>query len=109
MSDFISNDLIEIQVFDKVFKIKEMNGKDYDLMTNDSMKYDSESNSFRIDLSAKNLHYLKLVMEAPYPEFQGKDVNARIELLNNLKPVIRKELLKQIKAVIDSESDVLKK
>lgn len=109
MSDFVSTDLITINVLGKEYKVKEMNGKEYDVMNSESMKYDSSTDSFKLDLSIKNIHYLKLVVQAPYPDFDKKDANGKVEMLNNLKPIIRKELINQIKKVIDSESDVIKK
>ena len=109
LSDFISNELVTIKVFDKTYKIKEMNGREYDLMNNESMKYNQELNSFDLDLGVKNIHYLKLVKETPYAEINSLDSNARIEKLNELKQSIRRELLKQIKIVIDSEGDAEKK
>jgi hypothetical protein len=108
MSDFVSNDLIEIHVFDKKYRIKEMNGKEEDLMTSESMKYDANTENVKIDIGVKNIHYLKTVKEAPYPEFANLDDNGKVEFLQNLKSNIRKELLKQIKKV-HSESDVEKK
>jgi len=107
LSDFISTELITLNVNGRVFKIKEMNGREKDLMDNASLKYDSENNSFKLDLSIKNVHYLKLVKETPYEEF--KTCPNTVDFLNNLKPSIRKELLKQIKLSIDSEGDIEKK
>jgi len=109
LSDFISDELITIDIDGRVFKFKEMNGEDYDNMMSDCFKYNDENKSFNMNLSVKNKHYLKLIVETPYPEFNDPvKITDKIKFLNTLKKSIRVKLLKEIKKVIDSGSDVEK-
>ena len=105
MSDFVSEEEIEISVFGRLFSFKEKDGKETDKMLNDSMKVIDGNVS--IDMGIQNNSYLACVTKAPYEGWETtKD---KIGFLNTLKKSIRLDLLKQIKNYHNELSDTEKK
>jgi len=110
--DFVSKDLVEIEVQGRKFKVKDLSGPEMDALTEKYLKIDVENESVSLDLGVKNNEMLKCVVDAPY-EKDGKkfvDLNAeeKLEVLNSLKNSVRGNLIKAINKRM-SLSDELKK
>ena len=93
MSDFVNEEIIEIEVLGRKFSFKEMNGSEHDKMLSESIRI--VEGVPQMDLVVRNKHYLAKVVKTPYPDFEScKD---KIGFLNKLKANIRGGLLKKIK------------
>jgi hypothetical protein len=110
--DFVSKDLIEVEVSGRKFKVRDLSGPEMDSLTEKYMKLDLENESVSLDLSVKNNEMLKCVVDAPYEKdgkkFSELSEDERLELLNSLKNNIRGNLLKVMNKRL-SLSDELKK
>lgn len=134
MSDFVSEELIEINIEGRKFKFKELTGEEMDRILNNSMRISPEG-EITFDLLKQNNAYLGCVMEAPYTKTifkkdedgnvmldeNGKEIEIevnifeplnkeeRINLLNKIKNSIRRKLLNEIKNYHNELGDVEKK
>jgi hypothetical protein len=110
--DFVSKDLVEVEVQGRKFKIKDLSGPEMDSLTEKYMKLDLENESVSLDLSIKNNEMLKCVVDAPYEKdgkkFSELSEDERLEILNSLKNSIRGNLIKAMNKRM-SLSDELKK
>ena len=112
MSDFVSNEPIEVDIDGRIFKIKEVSGEEADLIANAYIKIKDE-NTLDIDIAAKSREWLKhTVMDAPY-DLSGKpftelNPDQRVSILQQLKPAIRSKLLKEIYKINEPPSDIKK-
>ena len=106
MSDFIEDGLVELDVLGRVFKIKEKDGREVDVMRDKSYKMDDDG-KVTLDLVKQNPLWLACVVEAPYPEW--KDAKDKVAFLNKLKSQIRTVLLNKIRSYHNGLSDTEKK
>lgn len=112
MSDFVGEEPIEIEVVGRKFKIKEVNGQDFDKM---SEKYVAltEEGTFNVDIALRNEQLLTLVVDAPY-EKDGKKFTElseqdKLGILQKLKPGLRDKLIAGINKSMTPEEDLKKK
>jgi predicted RNA-binding protein len=110
--DFVSKDLIEVEIQGRKFKIRDLSGPEMDSLTEKYLKIDMENESVTLDLSVKNNEMLKCVIDAPYEKdgkkFSELSGDEKLEILNSLKNSIRGNLIKTINKRL-SLSDELKK
>jgi hypothetical protein len=110
--DFVSKELIELDVNGRKFKVRDLSGPEMDSLTEKYLKVDMENESVSLDLSVKNNEMLKCVVDAPYEKDGKKFVDLKeeekLELLNSLKNSVRGNLLKAMNKRM-SLSDELKK
>jgi hypothetical protein len=94
------------------FKIKEVNGADFDRMAEKYVTLNAEG-ILNVDLSLRNAQLLSLVVDAPYDKegkkFAELEEKDRIVILQNLKPVLRDKLLRAINTSMIPEEDIKKK
>jgi len=111
--DFISEEPVEVEVDGKKFKIKELSGVEYDVLSNKYISIDEVSGNIIADLAKRNEHYLEnCVSDAPYEKdgvaFKDLKPVQKKELLNKLKPSIRIHLVREIAMLNNIGDDVAK-
>lgn len=97
--DFITSDLEEFKIGERIFKLKYLKGKQSDEVLDQSLTI--EGKNINISVSQRNELWIKqCIIEAPY-ELNGipfKDLKPeeRLGIIQKLKPIIRGPLMKKI-------------
>jgi len=108
MSDFVSEKPIEIIVLGRKFGVIEPNGALFDAWIEKYVKPLPNGN-YDIDISSKNKGLLEFIVDAPYDKegvaFKDLSVEDRVIILQELKPILRAKLLKEIETAFEISED----
>lgn len=114
MSDFVSNEPVEIEVVGRKFKVKEVSGELYDKMSEKFILIDQDG-GINIDIAKRSKELLSLVVEAPDDyssngkKFPELSVEERLEILQKMKPGLRDKLIGAINGTMKVDEDLKKK
>ena len=98
--DFISRELEEVKIGERIFKIKPLTGKEGDEILDKNLTVD-EDGKMKVSLAVRNEEWFKkCVIDAPYEKngipFKDLKPDERVEILQKLKPAIRTKLIKEL-------------
>lgn len=111
--DLIKENFVEVDISKRKFKIKVLNGDEYDKIMDKYIAV-SEDGTIRFSLAKRNSEWLKTcVLDAPYEKdgkkFTETNPDEKLKILQNLKPNIRNQLIQKISEVNEAKGDFLKK
>jgi hypothetical protein len=104
-NDFVTGELEEIKIGERVFKIKPLTGKEGDEILDKNLIVD-EDGKMSASLVVRNEEWFRrCVVDAPYEKdgkpFKDLKSEERVEIIQKLKPVIRTRLIKELSKVND--------
>lgn len=114
MSDFIGSEPIEVEVLGRKFKVREMNGEEFDALAEKYIVI-GEDGVINIDISKRSKGLLGLVVNAPddystdgkkFPELKEEE---RIAILQKMKPMLRDKLIAAINKTMAADKELKKK
>lgn len=114
MSDFVDTEKEhEIDIGGRKFKIREMDGYQQDELNSRSYVPNEETGKFLLNMAKRNEYYLRIcVIDAPYNQndkpFKSLKPDAKVAILQKLKPSIRKELIEEIVKLNQMEVETAK-
>lgn len=114
MSDFIGSEPIEVDVQGRKFKVREMDGNEFDALA-EKFVIISEDGAVNIDIAKRSKGLLALVVDAPddyssngkkFPELSEDD---RVAILQKMKPMLRDKLIAAINKTMAVDKELKKK
>ena len=114
MSDFIGNEPIEIEVLGRKFKVREIDGAEFDALAEKYIVI-GEDGVFNVDIAQRSKGLLGLVVDAPddystngkkFPELSEAD---RLAILQKMKPMLRDKLIAAINKTMSADKELKKK